>query len=235
MLLLIKLLIAHFLGDFILQTDSFTKHKEKHKLKSPLLYIHVLIHGLLALLFLNDLQLWWAAAIIMVTHLIIDAGKLLLTTKKNSRWLFVLDQVLHIAVIYTVFIIITQQSLFEEFEIHPKMWPFILSTIFLTSPVGIMLKVFFTRWKLTQKETGIDSLKNAGKWIGMIERVLVFIFIISGNFSAVGFLLTAKSVFRFGDLSKAKNMKLTEYVLIGTLLSFGIAIVVGLVFNTFAT
>lgn len=235
MLLLIKLLIAHFLGDFILQTDSLTKHKEKHKLKSPLLYIHVLIHGLLALLFLNDLQLWWAAAIIMVTHLIIDAGKLLLTTKKNSRWLFVLDQVLHIAVIYTVFIIITQQSLFEGFEIHPKMWPFILSTIFLTSPVGIMLKVFFTRWKLTEKETGIDSLKNAGKWIGMIERVLVFIFIISGNFNAVGFLLTAKSVFRFGDLSKAKNMKLTEYVLIGTLLSFGIAIVVGLVFNTFAT
>lgn len=66
----------------------------------------------------------------------------------------------------------------------------------------------------------------------MIERLLVFIFIISGNFSAVGFLLTAKSVFRFGDLSKAKNMKLTEYVLIGTLLSFGIAILVGLLFNS---
>lgn len=95
-----------------------------------------------------------------------------------------------------------------------------------------MLKVFFTRWKLDEKDTGIDSLKNAGKWIGMIERLLVFVFIISGNFNAVGFLLTAKSVFRFGDLSKAKNMKLTEYVLIGTLLSFGIAILVGLLFNS---
>jgi hypothetical protein len=51
------------------------------------------------------------------------------------------------------------------------------------------------------------------------------------QWSAIGLLITAKSVFRFGDLSKAKNRKLTEYVLIGTLLSFGIAIAVGLLFN----
>lgn len=231
MLLLIKLLIAHFLGDFILQTDSFNKKKEKYRLKSPHLYIHALIHGLLVLLFLNDLQLWWAALIIMLTHLIIDALKLKLNTKKNSRWLFLIDQLLHIAVIIIVYGIMIDAVPFESLEISENFWFFILCSIFLTSPVGIMLKVFFTRWKLTEKETGIDSLKNAGKWIGMIERLLVFIFIISGNFSAVGFLLTAKSVFRFGDLSKAKNMKLTEYVLIGTLLSFGIAILVGLLFK----
>lgn len=231
MLLLIKLLIAHFLGDFVLQTDSFTKKKEKYQLKSPHLYIHALIHGLLALLFLNDLQLWWAALIIMLTHLIIDAIKLKLSTKKNSRWLFLIDQLLHITVIIIVYGIIIDAVPFDSLEISENIWVFILCSIFLTSPVGIMLKVFFTRWKLSEKETGIDSLKNAGKWIGMIERLLVFIFIISGNFSAVGFLLTAKSVFRFGDLSKAKNMKLTEYVLIGTLLSFGIAILVGLLFK----
>ncbi|OUS18429.1 hypothetical protein A9Q93_03955, partial [Nonlabens dokdonensis] len=63
--------------------------------------------------------------------------------------------------------------------------------------------------------------------------LLIFLFIITDNFSAVGLLLTAKSVFRFGDLSKAKNMKLTEYVLIGTLLSFGIAILVGLLFKNY--
>ncbi|MGJ8685552.1 MAG: DUF3307 domain-containing protein [Nonlabens sp.] len=231
MLLLIKLLIAHFLGDFVLQSNSFTKKKEKHQLKSPHLYIHVLLHGLLVLLFLNDLELWWAALLIMVTHLIIDAGKLKLTNKKNARWLFLIDQLLHILVIIVVYGIIENFNLIEDFQIPEQLWLFILCAIFLTSPVGIMLKVFFTRWKLTEKDTGIDSLKNAGKWIGMIERLLVFVFIISGNFSAVGFLLTAKSVFRFGDLSKAKNMKLTEYVLIGTLLSFGIAILVGLLFN----
>lgn len=233
--LLAKLLIAHFLGDFILQTDSFTKKKEKHKLTSPHLYIHAFIHGALVLLLLLDWNCWWMAVIVAITHLLIDTGKLYLTTKRNYWWLFVLDQVLHLAVIIILYLTTTAISIDWIASYQEIIWPFILCILILTSPVGIMLKVFFTRWKLTEKETGIDSLKNAGKWIGMIERVLVFIFIISGNFSAVGFLLTAKSVFRFGDLSKAKNMKLTEYVLIGTLLSFGIAIVVGLVFNTFAT
>jgi hypothetical protein len=49
-----------------------------------------------------------------------------------------------------------------------------------------------------------------------------------GYFDAIGFLLAAKSIFRFGDLKEAKDRKLTEYVLIGTLLSFGIALLIGL-------
>jgi hypothetical protein len=42
-------------------------------------------------------------------------------------------------------------------------------------------------------------------------------------------LLAAKSIFRFGDLKEARERKLTEYILIGTLLSFGIAIATGIV------
>ncbi|MFZ0597577.1 MAG: DUF3307 domain-containing protein, partial [Flavobacterium sp.] len=48
-------------------------------------------------------------------------------------------------------------------------------------------------------------------------------------FEAIGFLLAAKSIFRFGDLKEAKDRKLTEYVLIGTLISFGTAIIAALI------
>jgi len=51
---------------------------------------------------------------------------------------------------------------------------------------------------------------------------------LTGHFEAIGFLLAAKSIFRFGDLKEAKDRKLTEYVLIGTLLSFGLALLTGL-------
>jgi hypothetical protein len=61
----------------------------------------------------------------------------------------------------------------------------------------------------------------------MLERLFVFTFVITGNWEAIGFLLAAKSVFRFGDLKESKDRKLTEYILIGTLLSFGIAILIG--------
>ena len=50
------------------------------------------------------------------------------------------------------------------------------------------------------------------------------------QWAAIGLLIAAKSVFRFGDLNKGKNRKLTEYVLIGTLLSFGLAILSGMLY-----
>jgi hypothetical protein len=78
-----------------------------------------------------------------------------------------------------------------------------------------------------------ESLSNAGKYIGMLERLLVFIFIVTGHWEGIGFLLAAKSVFRFGDLKKSKDRKLTEYILIGTLLSFSIALAVGLLAQLF--
>ena len=63
--------------------------------------------------------------------------------------------------------------------------------------------------------------------------LFVFIFVITNHWEAIGFLLAAKSVFRFGDLSSSKDRKLTEYILIGTLLSFGIAIATGIFYRYF--
>jgi|TARA_B100001059_G_C17836907_1_gene588819 hypothetical protein len=87
-----------------------------------------------------------------------------------------------------------------------------------------------SKWILDEDDAN-DSLEKAGKYIGILERLFVFGFIIINQWSAIGLLIAAKSVFRFGDLSKAKDRKLTEYILIGTLLSFGIAISVGLLYN----
>ena len=93
------------------------------------------------------------------------------------------------------------------------------------------MKTIFTKWNISKLTENNESLKDAGAYIGILERLLVFIFIIVNHWEAVGFLITAKSVFRFGDLKESKHRKLTEYILIGTLISFGIAIAVGLIFQ----
>lgn len=72
----------------------------------------------------------------------------------------------------------------------------------------------------------------AEKWIGNIERVFILTSVLTSNIEAVGFLLAAKSVFRFGDLNKAKEIKITEYVLLGTLASFSFALLGALVLNS---
>jgi len=56
-----------------------------------------------------------------------------------------------------------------------------------------------------------------------LERMLVLLFVFLCQIEAIGFLLAAKSILRFKDTATAK----TEYVLVGTLLSYGIAILIG--------
>jgi hypothetical protein len=76
-----------------------------------------------------------------------------------------------------------------------------------------------------------ESLNAAGTYIGILERLLVFSFVVTNHWEGIGFLLAAKSIFRFGDLSNAKDRKLTEYVLVGTLMSFAIAIGISLLYK----
>ena len=66
---------------------------------------------------------------------------------------------------------------------------------------------------------------NAGKLIGTLERVISLALILVDQFAAVGFIIAAKSLLRFRDTATAR----TEYLLIGTLLSFGIVILLGII------
>lgn len=71
------------------------------------------------------------------------------------------------------------------------------------------------------------SRQMVSKTLKYLKRILILTFIFTGNIEGVGFLLAAKSVFRFGELNRAKDIKTTEYVLIGTFTSFTIAIMLG--------
>jgi hypothetical protein len=64
------------------------------------------------------------------------------------------------------------------------------------------------------------GLKDGGKQIGRLERALIFAFILAGEPTGIGFLVAAKSILRFEE---AKQQPVAEYVLIGTLWSFGLA------------
>ena len=231
MILLIKLFLAHIIGDFFLQPQRWVLEKEAKKLKSPKLYLHILIHVIALLLILWDLSLWPIIVIIGTLHLIIDAVKLLVQKEKTKRILFFIDQILHSAVIVTCYYIFTDNE-FDLDQIMTEQNLLLLTCLaFLTIPVSIIMRTIFSKWNISELTQGNESLQDAGKYIGILERLLVFIFVIVGHWEAVGFLITAKSVFRFGDLKESKHRKLTEYILIGTLISFGIAILVALIFQ----
>lgn len=225
----LKLLLAHFIGDFLLQPKSWVENKEEKKAKSTKLYLHVLIHGILILVILWDMNYWLLALLLMFSHGVIDTMKLYWQNERSKPAWFFIDQGLHLMSILIFWVVWYKPDFHLWLRlIDDSVWIYITALLFITVVSGIIVQELMNSWSRTLNDSKDASLKNAGKYIGMLERLFVFTFIITGNWSAIGFLLATKSVFRFGDLRESKDRKLTEYILIGTLLSFGIAIVTGM-------
>ncbi len=228
MILFIKLLIAHIVADFLLQTDKTIIDKQKKKWKSLKLYLHVAVHGIISIAITLSVELMSGIAIIVLTHLIIDLWKLYVQNEVNKRSIFMIDQALHVFMILVIsdhyvpwiYKIISEINLNQIFIL-------ILVILLLTTVSSHIIKVIISKWQPENEDEDNDSLTNAGSYIGILERLFVFGFIISNNIQGIGFLLAAKSVFRFGDLKDSVDRKLTEYILIGSLLSFGFAIIFG--------
>ncbi len=223
----IKLLIAHVLGDFVFQPGHWVESKNTRGLKSPYFYLHGGVHLLSLLVLLNfDLTYWKSILVIVFTHLLIDWVKLKLESRYPARLLFGLDQLLHLGILGGVVFIHKPTEVDFRFMYSTEVLVAVLALLLLTSVSSVLIRTVMSKWKL-EEDKSEDSLENAGKYIGMLERLFVFGFILINQWSAIGLLIAAKSVFRFGDLSRAKDRKLTEYILIGTLISFGLAILIG--------
>jgi len=232
MTVFIKLLLAHLLGDFLFQPTKWVIHKSAHKVQSRYLYFHVVIHFLLVLVLLGNYTYWRIALIIALSHYVIDLGKLYSEPRFSNKSIpFFIDQFFHLSIIFGCAYygnIIGQ----IDYLLGLINWGLITAIFFLSFPSAIIMNKLLEKMS---KQIPLDhkSLPNAGKYIGMIERLFVFIFILTGHWEGIGLLITAKSVFRFNDIKESNSRKLTEYILIGTLLSFGLAILTGLIYQAF--
>lgn len=222
--LLLSLLMAHVIGDFYLQSDKYCKSKEESKIRSPFLYIHSVIIGLLSWAFVPIADFGLYALLIFVTHLMIDAVKSYMC---KGLWSFIIDQIVHIVVLcFIAHLYVLQCHLsIQRLDILDTVSipVFMLAILCCLKPTNILIKLILERYKIGETES-CESMKNAGALIGNLERILTLTFVLIGQYEAVGFIIAAKSLLRFKDTDTAK----TEYVLAGTLLSFGIATLLGL-------
>lgn len=227
-IVLVKLLCAHLCADFILQTDGINEGKHKSGGKGIVYHLlHSLIHAGAAYLCVGDWSCWLIPVIIFVSHFVID----LIKSKfyKDNLSTFLTDQSMHFAIIGMLWFVLYGKDFdysFMEDIVTTKAWMTVMAYILMLRPSSIFLGLFLKKW--SPSSTNTQSLPNAGQWIGYIERILILTFVLVGSFEGVGFLLAAKSVFRFGELNKASEIRTTEYVLIGTFASFTIAILTGI-------
>ncbi|GHB08479.1 DUF3307 domain-containing protein [Salinicola rhizosphaerae] len=231
--LLLSLLLAHVIGDFLLQSNSWAAQKRERHFRAPSLYAHVAIHMALNLAALRFFDVDWMPALLTmaaigISHWLIDVAKSY-TTARPIRY-FVLDQGLHLLIV--VWLWTELQAPLPQVDIdwsllwQPDTLLLLLAYLVAMKPASVLIALIMRRWS-----QGVDTrgtLADAGARIGMLERFLILTFVLSHQMAAIGFLLTAKSVLRFGDLYEDRDRKLTEYVLLGTMLSFSLTLTLGL-------
>ncbi len=236
LVLLLKWLAAHFFADFVLQTNKLVQNKKDYKAGSWFLYLHCFVHAALIYLLLPDKSIWLIPVIIFTTHYCIDLWKLY---RQENTFIFITDQLLHIIVIVIIWLIWYQQA--DWFTIHwlqllnnYNFWLIATAYLIIIFPLSYTLGYATQRWRKDiekNADRSNTSLSEAGKWIGVFERILVLTFVITNHYEGIGFLIAAKSILRFNDIKGDNMRKEAEYVLIGTLMSFASSIIIGIITN----
>jgi hypothetical protein len=231
------MLFVHLIGDFYTQKQSWIECKIANKHRSLGLFKHICVHLVLTSLvvtFFTNLSLLTSVsviAVIVVSHYLIDIWK---TYQEFTLFSFVADQLAHIIVILMV-------SLWLAGILPNQTWAYVISLVKLDylqfvviyllafKPVSLLMYLLLRNYTshLNQSNSASGGLENAGEYIGFLERGLIISFVLLDSLASVGFLLAAKSVFRFGDMRRESDRKLTEYIMLGTLCSFSFALLLG--------
>jgi hypothetical protein len=223
-----RLLLSHLVADFVLQPGRWVEERNRMHFRSPRLYLHSLMTGLLAWLFTGFVY-WPYAAFIMVSHFLIDGWK---SYRPKNATYFLIDQALHLLVLvgcwYVAFYTPADLRHWLDAAVADKrFWLIATGFVFVSFPAGIAIGQLTK--PLSESLPGGEGLANAGKWIGILERTLILIFMLQNQLGAIAFLITAKGLLRFSESGRQEEK--TEYVLIGTLLSVVLAVATGLLVN----
>lgn len=213
------LLLAHALADFTFQTNWINANKAR----PHVLALHGVIVWLTAQAALGKIY-DPTLAMLTAAHLVIDAIK----THGGFRRLgaFLTDQAAHLATLLaaaTLAPTLWRTGVWAAHDTLPPLMALAAGAIISLTAGRHAIALLMQPHSMRIRNTG---LRDGGRQIGLLERGLIYIMLLAGQPIGVGFLIAAKSVLRFG--TAMRDQRLAEYVIIGTLASFGWAIVTAL-------
>ena len=248
-LLLWQLLLVHLLGDFPLQSRAMVVLRKRKHARTPWVWAHGGIHALLFLLVAGHWQAGLWALAYGLTHVAIDVWK---SYRPNTLRYFFIDQALHVFCLLLCWAYAPLQGVDAALahlasRLNTQAYALLvpIAALFegachmlhnaqgLRKAVGALVLWFPYPLVVAQLLVGIrpmlptKGLRAGGQWIGRLERMLTFGFVLAGQWAAIGFLLTAKSILRLPEVQNPANRAAAEYVIVGTLLSIGGAIGIG--------
>ena len=155
-------------------------------------------------------------------------------TLTKDRNIFFIDQLFHLICLVSIsyLVVMADESIYvykfftQLFDIvgisKVSFASWIVALLIIHKPANIAISKLLVIYKPASNEEEKKD-NNAGRFIGTIERIIMLIFISIGQYSAIGLVLTAKSIARYDKISKEKDF--AEYYLLGTLISTVVVLV----------
>lgn len=239
------LMIGHLLGDFYFQTNELAKKKKESFAYTAL---HCFIYSFVMFVVLaiatgKLVNCILPTLLVGVLHLLVDGIKCgmykCVNLEKKELPIFIVDQIIHIGILFVINCLWTLKynvdwipGISEDFLNSIQNAPVtILAFLLCGKPTAIMVSLVFglipkTIEKAESKSVMIiDGSKKEnvriGSWIGILEREIILILGLLGQYGAIGFVIAAKSLARHSQLNEPA---FAEKYLIGTLLSSLIAL-----------
>lgn len=111
----------------------------------------------------------------------------------------------------------------------PSVTVVLLALFFAVFTASDAVELFMQRW--SEFSVSEQGLPFAGRWIGRFERFLVVCCLLANQPAGIAIVVTAKGILRFGEIKDEKDQenqrRLVEYILIGSMLSYSIALTIG--------
>lgn len=188
--MVIAMLLAHLVGDYVLQNDKIAGWKSRE-------FKGVLFHGMIILLvtWLFSLPFdmgWWPWTLIIgLTHTLMDAIPLWLRKRVPLEGAgvfalarFLIDQTVHVSITLAVLIASgyleatsLTTGLYQALRTH-RLLTFTLGYVFITMPAWVLVE-FFVYGLVNGSAPDFSQATN--KYVSILERGLITTFVVTGQ------------------------------------------------------
>jgi hypothetical protein len=231
MYIFLRLLLAHFIADFLFQSDQIFRLKNRH-------FLGLIAHGLIVfivsvvccLMYVQRLDLVLFLLYITATHILVDKTKIYLLSryKINETLAFFIDQAIHLLIISTVFL--TDLINLPACSFSNKYLNLYNNDAFIVFIIGYILTIWGGNVLILYLKESRSSKNNAVKFLGSYERFMVTTLVMIGGFYLLLIpiiygpraLLYLKEGFKFGFGPFEFCLHLSCAVFIGIMLRFAV-------------
>lgn len=232
----VVLLIAHLIGDFVLQTEQMALKKGN---MLNWLVLHALELGAITWLLCWSPLVWPVVFVVFLTHLVFDWVKPRLPGHP-LKW-YIWDQAGHITtLLLCAYWMADRGGLgLEQMPltriVSLNILVLVAAYLVVGRPITVGVYLFLKPWQdelIRANGNGaaaspVTGLERSGVWVGSLERFLTLTCVLVGEYTPIAGIVIAKAILRYGEISQPHFRKRADYFILGTIGSVGLAIAVG--------